>query len=51
MNPHLKYGQAIPGKIDGRAIGIIDARHLIRILDSVNLIKTSGYLHLKMKMI
>ena len=43
MNPHLKYGQAIPGKIDGRAIGIIDARHLIRILDSVNLIKTSGY--------
>lgn len=29
MNPHLNYAQAIPGRSDGRGIGIIDSRCLI----------------------
>ncbi|MDO6422996.1 alginate lyase family protein [Saccharophagus degradans] len=41
MNPHLKYAQAIPGKVDGRGIGIIDARGFYRVLDSILLIKPS----------
>lgn len=41
MNPNLRYGQAIPGKVDGRAIGIIDSRHFIRILDSITLLEDS----------
>jgi len=38
MNPHLRYGQAIPGRNDGRGSGIIDTRHFIRICDSVALL-------------
>ena len=33
MNPHLRYGQAVPGRNDGRGSGIIDTRHFIRVLD------------------
>jgi hypothetical protein len=42
MNPHLRYGQAVPGRNDGRGSGIIDTRHFIRVLDSVALLKESG---------
>jgi hypothetical protein len=38
MNPHMRYGQAIPGRNDGRGSGIIDTRHFIRICDSVALL-------------
>lgn len=41
MNPHLKYAQAIPGKVDGRGIGIIDTRGFYRVLDSIALIQPS----------
>jgi hypothetical protein len=39
MNPHLRYGQAVPGLNDGRGSGIIDTRHFIRVLDAVALLK------------
>jgi hypothetical protein len=42
MNPHLRYGQAVPGKNDGRGAGIIDTRHFIRVLDSVALLQKTG---------
>jgi Alginate lyase len=42
MNPHLRYGQAVPGHSEGRGTGIIDTRHFIRILDSVALLKETG---------
>jgi hypothetical protein len=31
MNPHLKYAQAIKGRVTGRGIGIIDTVHLIEV--------------------
>jgi hypothetical protein len=41
MNPHLKYGQAIPGITEGRGIGIIDTKCMVDIIDGVQLIKNS----------
>jgi hypothetical protein len=42
MNPHMRYGQAVPGLKEGRGSGIIDTRHFIRVLDSVALLKAAG---------
>jgi hypothetical protein len=41
MNPHLQYGQAIPGRTEGRGIGIIDTAQWIRLVDAVGLLQTS----------
>jgi hypothetical protein len=41
MNPHLKYGQAIPGVCEGRCLGIIDTVCLARMVDSVGLLQGS----------
>jgi hypothetical protein len=35
MNPHMLYAQAIIGKNTGRGIGIIDAYHLVEVVQSV----------------
>ena len=42
MNPHMRYGQAVPGLSEGRGSGIIDTRHFIRVLDAVALLKETG---------
>lgn len=44
MNPNLNYAQAIPGKVDGRGIGIIDTRVLIDVADSIALLEKSGHI-------
>jgi len=42
MNPNLEFGQAIPGRCDGRGIGIIDTSGLPTLCDSVGLLRDSA---------
>lgn len=41
MNPHLQFGQAIPGRTKGRDIGIIDTARLTRLIDAIALLESS----------
>ncbi|MCA1760315.1 MAG: alginate lyase family protein, partial [Bacteroidales bacterium] len=44
MNPHLNYGQSIPGRTEGRFIGVIDGRSFAVLVDAIALLETSGAL-------
>jgi hypothetical protein len=41
MNPNLNFAQAIPGRVDGRGIGIIDATGMIGLVDAIGLLEGS----------
>ena len=45
MNPNLNFGQAMMGHNDGRGAGLIDTRHLIKVIDGIGLLKQSGKLN------
>ena len=42
MNPNLNFGQAVKGQNDGRGAGLIDTRHLIKVVDAVSFIANSS---------
>ncbi len=42
MNPHLQYGQAIPGRVTGRGIGLIDTTCLVGLIDAVGMLAGSA---------
>lgn len=44
MNPNLRYGQAVMGRVDGRGIGLIDTRNLWMVIDAVALLEPAGVL-------
>ena len=41
INPHLKYGQAIPGRVQGRGIGIIETAMFLDLTDAAILLQGS----------
>ena len=41
MNPNLRYAQHIPGAVDGRCYGVIDAYSFVEMLDGVQLLENS----------
>ena len=45
MNPHLRYAQAMPGRIQGRGAGIIETHNLPELLDAVELLNSSSQWH------
>lgn len=42
MNPHLEYGQAIPGMCDGRGIGLIDCASSYKLFNSAAVLSYLG---------
>lgn len=44
MNPHLEFGQSIPGRTTGRGIGIIDTHGFQQLVDAIRVLETSGTL-------
>ncbi len=42
MHPYLEHGQAIPGTTDGRGLGIIETRHLLKVVTAIELLIVDG---------
>jgi len=43
MNPNLKYGQGIPGGVEGRPMGLITARCLADLVDAIGLLAAQNH--------
>lgn len=46
MNPNLKYSQAIKGRFTGRGIGIIDAIHLVEVVQAAMVLEKDNLIRL-----
>lgn len=44
MNPNFNHAQAIPGRVSGRAEGVIDAHRLPRVIEAAGLLRPTGAL-------
>ena len=44
MNPNFEHGQAVPGRVTGRAEGVIDASRLVGVIESLGLLDISAAL-------
>ena len=44
MNPHLEYGQSIPGITEGRGIGIIETDVFINVAEAISILDDAGVL-------
>jgi len=42
MNPNMNHAQAVPGKNDGRGVGLIEAEHLTDFMDGIAMIRSSA---------
>jgi hypothetical protein len=42
MNPHLRYAQAIRGRVHGRGIGIVDTIHLVEVARAASVLAEAG---------
>jgi len=42
MNPNLNFGQAVPGRVEGRGIGIIDTAYLVRLCEELRWLRSSN---------
>ena len=49
MNPSLNYAQGIPGKCDGRGIGIIDWSGMYVLISSIQILDSHGFLRTQIK--
>jgi len=43
MNPHLNFGQFVPGRSDGRSVGIIESRNFVFLTDYERLLSSSTH--------
>lgn len=41
MNPHMQYAQSVPGRSEGRGVGILDFRDVALLLDAVGMMSLS----------
>lgn len=41
MNPNMNHAQAVPGRNDGRGIGLIEAEHLTDFMDGIAMMRSS----------
>ncbi|MEH6664038.1 MAG: alginate lyase family protein [Brevundimonas sp.] len=44
MNPNLNHGQAVPGRVSGRAEGVIDTYRLSRVVEAIGLLQATDAL-------
>lgn len=42
MASNLRFGQAVPGRSEGRGPGVLDTRHFVRVIEGIHLLESLG---------